>query len=239
MPLEPLTRAGSDPHETSRQRRGDLIIEGLHGRLVSTTLRTYRVEFVTGQTLPSHVYGICIGTALARGVHCPKKPTEKINPSTAQWLATGFHSCIRFCKRKKKKKNQLDISGIEPDTSRMLSERDKPSTPYALINIRRNYNIYVKGEFYSEQAGRFKGHHIHQPGQCQTTPNLSLAPFLSGDPFLLRLLLPRLRRSDQTGDSRWHSTDRRVSLREAERPNSNLVRTHYGLQSRLLYSLRL
>src|ERR1700761_3548628 len=132
------------------------------------------------------------------------------------------------------KKIQLDISGIEPDTSRMLSERDKPTTPYALIVIKRNYSIYVKGESYSNRAGHFKPHHIHQPVQCQTTPNLSLAPFLSGDPFLLRLLLPRLLRSDQTGDSRWHSTDRRVSLRETERPNSNLVHTHHGPQSRLL-----
>jgi hypothetical protein len=31
-----------------------------------------------------------------------------------------------------KKKSQLDTSGIEPDTSRMLSGRDKPTTPCAL-----------------------------------------------------------------------------------------------------------
>ena len=30
------------------------------------------------------------------------------------------------------KESQMDTSGIEPDTSRMLSERDKPTTPCAL-----------------------------------------------------------------------------------------------------------
>ena len=30
---------------------------------------------------------------------------------------------------------QMDTSGIEPDTSRMLSERDKPTTPCALASL--------------------------------------------------------------------------------------------------------
>jgi hypothetical protein len=29
----------------------------------------------------------------------------------------------------------MDTSGIEPDTSRMLSERDKPTTPCALVTF--------------------------------------------------------------------------------------------------------
>ena len=29
----------------------------------------------------------------------------------------------------------MDTSGIEPDTSRMLSERDKPTTPCALASL--------------------------------------------------------------------------------------------------------
>lgn len=39
----------------------------------------------------------------------------------------------------------MDKSGLEPETSRMLSGRDKPSTPYALIAIWLNYNIYAVG----------------------------------------------------------------------------------------------
>jgi hypothetical protein len=31
-----------------------------------------------------------------------------------------------------REKKNMDTSGIEPDTSRMLSERDKPTTPCAL-----------------------------------------------------------------------------------------------------------
>ena len=34
--------------------------------------------------------------------------------------------------KKKMEDYILDTSGIEPDTSRMLSERDKPTTPCAL-----------------------------------------------------------------------------------------------------------
>ena len=37
----------------------------------------------------------------------------------------------------------MDISGIEPDTSRMLSERDKPTTPYARVLMYPNYAIYA------------------------------------------------------------------------------------------------
>jgi hypothetical protein len=36
---------------------------------------------------------------------------------------------------KLQKKNKVDTSGIEPDTSRMLSERDKPSTPCARATL--------------------------------------------------------------------------------------------------------
>ncbi len=35
-----------------------------------------------------------------------------------------------------KKKGRLDTSGIEPDTSRMLSERDKPTTPCAHVFLK-------------------------------------------------------------------------------------------------------
>lgn len=35
----------------------------------------------------------------------------------------------------------LDTSGIEPDTSRMLSERDKPTTPCAHV-LERLYNVH-------------------------------------------------------------------------------------------------
>lgn len=73
--------------------------------------------------------------------------------------------------------------------------------------------------------------------QCQRWPNLSLAPFLSGSPAPPCLLHPHPSQSGRTRVSRWHSIDRRVSSREAERSNNNPVRNYYGLQSRLLCSL--
>lgn len=46
-------------------------------------------------------------------------------------------------------RKKMDKSGLEPETSRMLSGRDKPSTPYALITIWLNYNIYATSTYAS------------------------------------------------------------------------------------------
>ena len=40
----------------------------------------------------------------------------------------------------------MDTSGIEPDTSRMLSERDKPTTPCALASF--SHYLFDKRRLY-------------------------------------------------------------------------------------------
>ena len=56
----------------------------------------------------------------------------------------------------------LDTSGIEPDTSRMLSERDKPTTPCAHVSLALSFGLKHRNPSFAPDANpTFDEHREH------------------------------------------------------------------------------